>query len=675
MTTKFSININSFKLGSSKDLQSYSPSLDYSRANKILNFIPRNNNLLTRRPGTNYISTLSNNPDDNIKIITASFGDNIFLLKFSLNKITVYNNKEQVFELDSPYDNNCINNLHFSNNNKNSIFFFCKYRKISLFTKSLNSDTFSLEVKEILDGPYQDINNSDTILTPAHATGNDVLIISSSDIFVYSDVGISLRLFNPSSNTWGWGIIITVIDSTKIKVNIKKSFVNTVSTKYWRKGVFNSYYGYPSRGVVFNSRLYLSTSASNTNTVWVSCYNDLLNFAPTSNSDEFNLLTNIPDTITYTNSITCNISEITEINWLTAAPQYVVFGSEEGIFLLMPLDINKSLSPFNFVIQKILNTGSRNIFTNHSNTFLLYGNNSTLEALEFSYNSLNPNINSSILPELVQLNHSLQNIFITDIALSFGCENIITILLSSGEISFINVNKLENNSIFAFSEVVLGGKNPKVKAICGNSKYLYLIVERTINSNTILNLEYINWQDLNIALSNNTSLASLQYLDCKVIEEKSYSSNTVSINSNDKTAIIADGVYIGELCSSEADVSLIFPAFKVVKGYNYKSFYQSMDLRENIKNSTVLTTVNKISQVTIGFINSQSGTISAYNSKEINYVASSNLVDFNNNFFNGYKNIKSQFFFNNEIIFNINQYNPFPLTINFINLEIISGAI
>lgn len=675
MTTKFSININSFKLGSSKDLQNYNSSLDYSRANKLVNFIPRNNNLLTRRPGTNYISTLNNNAEDNIKIIIANFLDSTFVLKFSANKLTIYNNTSQVFELDSPYDSNCIDSLHFCNNNKTSIFLFCKYTKIHLLTRDIHSNTFSLEAKDIVDGPYNDINNADIFLTPATATGDNVLLLATSDAFVYSDVGLSLRLFNKQNNTWGWAIITKVIDSTKITVDIKKSFFNTLSTKYWRKGVFNSYYGYPSLGVIFNSRLYLSASYDNTNTVWVSCYNDLLNFSPTSNLDELNLLTNIPDTITYANSITCNITEITEICWLEASPKYVVFGSPEGIFALMPLDFNKSLSPFNFFIQKFLNNSSNNIFASNNNTLLLYSNSNNLEVLEYSYNSINPSIKNAILPELVQLNNSLQSIYIKDIALSFGCENIITVLLSNGEIFLINVNTVENNSSFAFSEVILGGKNPKIKAICGKSNNLYLIVERTINENSVLTLEYINWQDLNIALFDNINLLNLHYLDCKIVKDNLEENRSVSVNINDKIAVIADGLYIGEFCSSQTEVKLTFPAFKIITGYNYESYYQSVDLRKNINNSSVLTSGNTISEIKIGFINSQEGSVFTNNSKKISGIASNDLADIgNNNFFNGYKSIKTQFIFNNQIIFNIQQYNPYPLTINFINLEIINTA-
>lgn len=660
------ININSFKLGMQTTLaEELKLQLDIAYADNLVNFIPRNNGWLTRRPGSIYLDSFKDLQKDACQMFTIECNHNTYLLIFTENRLRIYINNQLVLGANNsgwfktPYDAKVLQDklTYTTSNISNSILLFSPKRPPQRLTLPANKDdNITLAPLEFEDGPYEDINTNDILLQIESTSGNGILLNSSVDCFSDSDLGIYLRAYDENTKIWGVCIVRELVNTKLVKVDIVKNFGSTNKTKFWRKAVFGDHKGWPQMGVVFNSRLYIACNY--TNRIWVSNYDKLINFSPTGNLVDFNIGTNLPDTINYNSSITFAINEISNILWITTTLKYVIIGTPEGIFGLMPLDFSKSLSPYNFIVQKISDNYSS--LVSKSNNFIFYTNGlNNINVLEYLEDIINPiRVNNIIntLPYSPNINR---------LSYCDTYENILAIGFSNYDLAFITINNIGKQIYFAFSKVQLGGGG-KVLDLAGNDKFLYLIVNRNINNKNIYTVEYLNWQDLNTSLIEDATLNDIRYLDCtKTFNDQS---GRVEVYQNTNTAVIVDSYYLGEFCVNDKTIPINVPNTLIYTGFNFTSNYSSINLK-NILNSTYNTNYIKIKDISLSVVNSLYGSVSLGLHNIEAPIVNNLLNDISTKFFTGVVNLPINIICGNKVIITCSQSTPLPFTLSLISTQ------
>ncbi len=160
------------------------------------------------------------------------------------------------------------------------------YKPQKLSRAAATSWTFSDAV--FLDGPYLPQNTTTTTLTPAAATGTNILLTASAvgginggQGFLSTDVGRFVRLKQAVGNKVGWAIIKTYNSTTTVHVDIQSDFGDTTATLNWRLGEWSATTGYPSVVFFFEDRLSFAASPAAPLTLNASKTGDYLNMAPT----------------------------------------------------------------------------------------------------------------------------------------------------------------------------------------------------------------------------------------------------------------------------------------------------------------------------------------------------------------------------------------------------------
>ncbi|MDR2008718.1 MAG: hypothetical protein LBQ34_07095 [Alphaproteobacteria bacterium] len=98
---------------------------------------------------------------------------------------------------------------------------------------------------------------------------------------------------------------------------------------------------------IFGGRMYYGVSNKNKKTIWISCAGDYTNMSPTTRVNENNV---VSDIIGEDNAITLSIPRGKNILWLGSNKDNVMVGSQEGVWTLLPYNIESPISPFNYTV-------------------------------------------------------------------------------------------------------------------------------------------------------------------------------------------------------------------------------------------------------------------------------------------------------------------------------------
>lgn len=261
------------------------------------------------------------------------------------------------------------------------------------------------------DGPYFDINDTDTTLTPSAATGtitvtaSGVTGINDGQGFLASDVGRFLRMYNvpapwtpgfdypigsqvsyvdgnnyvaindhnldgggvvptnidhwsllPFLPSWTWMIITVVTDTTHITATIQPStstkhaeLFNTLATKTWQLGLFNATTGFASCGTYHEGRLWISGQVI-PNRIDSSISNVYDVFSPTGDDGT------VADSSSISGVVKAN--ENNPIVWLAADDAGLLFGTTTSEWKIKASNLDDPLTPNSSTPRRLTKYGS-----------------------------------------------------------------------------------------------------------------------------------------------------------------------------------------------------------------------------------------------------------------------------------------------------------------------------
>lgn len=182
------------------------------------------------------------------------------------------------------------------------------------------------------DGPYLDTNyvngitlaTAGTTLTPSvTAAGASGTLTASTNVFVSTDVGRAVRLYNGSvtseSTLVGWVLITAYTSPTVVNITVQ-SVVQSGAATLWNLGAICATTGYASCGTFWQQRLVMGNTPQQPATFFMSASGSFYNFAPSL----------VDTTVTDASAITYTIASdsINSILWFS--PSAVLMIGTDG---------------------------------------------------------------------------------------------------------------------------------------------------------------------------------------------------------------------------------------------------------------------------------------------------------------------------------------------------------
>ncbi|XWO13716.1 hypothetical protein HPDP_00417 [Candidatus Hepatincola sp. Pdp] len=610
----FDLHFTSFIYGEVASYVNIFSSKYYNSARKLENLLVSPYGPLVRRAGSKLVTLLEDNKTVNLQAFEDN--NNMILMAFyggeSHGSISFYLNGKPLIQNGKPYSiltpyttDEMVSNLcltYDSDTKKHYIF----NKRVAPKVLAFNEDyIFTLDDLDPKDGPYEDINKTDTTihLDTLGEVGEEITAIASADLFHLLDCNKPLRLMHDS--LWGYGIINGFISAKEVSVIVKSPFHSLVPTKDFRIGAWGDDKGYPSLGTVFNGRLYCASTVKDSSSLWISNTSEYDNFAPTTRASETltdnhnEEYTVEVDITTYTNAFTGKVNDGKEVLWLKANKDCVLIGAKEGIFALMPLDTTEGLSPYNFQVKRLSSQKS----SKHAISTDLV----TCYADWFGYDLYSVEVLQKDVLFFNHINANAKHMFnskIKDILLLDYPFNSLNVLLDNGNLLGSSFTVGKDSFNYAWYQYQLGN-NAKIvsMATAYNAKqiYLWLHVAREFQGSTRYSIEVITFNNLPETYG---SVSEANYVDCymeRTIENNTISAlqefeaETLTVISTDKTIDYGKHKVENGAIVLQDSVNLQ----PVIVGYAYSSIYESPVLDTNSTSTTTLGLAKKINSVGI----------------------------------------------------------------------------
>lgn len=208
---------------------------------------------------------------------------------------------------------------------------------------------WAYSVITFLDGPYEDVNNTATTLTPSATTGAATLTasatagINNGNGFATTDVGRLIRLFASDSN-WYWVKITAFTSTTIVTVNIapvgpSQVLPDTTAVTTWQLGLYSATEGYPSCAGFHEQRLVLGGAGGAPQELDGSVTDDFENFSPTA----------IDGTISASNAYSFDLDsdDVNIMRWISTDEKGLLAGTAGGEWFIRPSSTDSGIAPGN----------------------------------------------------------------------------------------------------------------------------------------------------------------------------------------------------------------------------------------------------------------------------------------------------------------------------------------
>lgn len=361
--------------------------------------------------------------------------------------------------------------------------------------------TWSLVEIAWQDGPYLDMNTTDTTLTPSATSGTNVTVTASSteginggDGFKSTDVGRLLRIDNPSSGVdWGWAIITNYTSSTVVSVHIKKDFGSTNADTRWQLGSWSETTGYPRAATFFEQRLYTAGNTDQPQTVWASQTADFENNKPDDDQDT------VEDDDAF--SYTISADDVNAIRWLSAGDDELVIGTAGGEWI--PKASGAVLTPSDITVRRQTTHGSAAIQPLRVGNIVLFVQRGKRKLREFGYSFESDGYQAA---DMTRLSYHITTGGIVEMDYAEEPDSIVYAVRNDGQL--LSMTYRRDEDVVGWARHILGGSfsggNAVVESVAvipgddgagqthdsTNRDEVWVIVKRTINGATKRYIEF-----------------------------------------------------------------------------------------------------------------------------------------------------------------------------------------
>lgn len=438
----------------------------------IENFVLLAQGPATRRPGTQFIAPAKD--DGVVRLIPFEFStEQAYVIEAGAGYFRFYMNGGRIettpgtaYEIATPYAVADLAGLKWAQSA--DVLYLCHPNYAPYKLARAGHTNWSLSQIDFRDGPYLDENVGTITLAPAAATGSNVTLTASAELFVANDVGRLVRIKH--SSTWGWAKIITFTSSTQVKIDIKSNFGAATAVTSWRLGAWSGNTGWPSTVTFHEERLFLANSRLQPQTLWASVSGAYESFAPSGTDgvtkDDHALNFTIAD------------DRVNAIRWMSAG-KTLALGTTGGEFNLMASSLNEALTPSNVTVRRETTNGSADIRPERVGAAVLYVQRAGRKIYEMAYSFENDSFNS---PELSLLARHLTLAGIKEIAFQAEPWSILWAVRADGVL--LGLTYMRGQDVVGWHRHRIAGTKAKVLSVAvipgSGQDETWLAVERHI---------------------------------------------------------------------------------------------------------------------------------------------------------------------------------------------------
>lgn len=201
--------------------------------------------------------------------------EQVYLLVFTHQKVTVYADDALVITLDAPWTEAQIPQLTWTQSADTLLVVHPEVPPKNLSRKGALdwsiTDWKYFEKDSRIFQPFFKFVDEDVTLTPSTTSGT-ITLTASDDLFVAGHVGVRFRIADKEVE------ITAVASATSATASVKQTLVGTSAEKEWEEAAFSPVRGYPVSCCFHQDRLVIGGSRDLTNRLWLSKSADLFNF-------------------------------------------------------------------------------------------------------------------------------------------------------------------------------------------------------------------------------------------------------------------------------------------------------------------------------------------------------------------------------------------------------------
>jgi hypothetical protein len=566
----------------------------------LLNFIPLPQGAATRRPGTRFVALAKNMGP--MRLIPFEYSTTqAYMIEAGGNYFRFYKDRGRIeampgipVEIATPYKAEHLAGLKWAQSA--DVLYLCHplYQPHKL--SRLSHTNWQLTPLESSDGPYMEINISDTTLQPA-ATSGTTTITATNDVFVPTDVGRMVRLQH--ADIWGWAKITAVSSTKVVTATVKSNFNAATATKNWRLGAWDQGNGWPSCVTFYEERLFFAGTRKQPQTLWASMAGDYENFAPSTRDSK----------VLADNSLNFTISDdrVNAIRWLSAGKTLAV-GTVGGEFSVRASTLNEALTPDNITVRRESTVGSADQMAVRINQAVLFVQRAGRKLYESAYSLDSDGLAA---PEMTLLSRHLTQGGITEIAFQQEPWAVLWVTLADG--GLLGLTYLREQEVVGWHRHGLGGQDVRVisiATIAGISQdELWLAVKRGVGGEGQQMIEVMESEFLP---NHSTDTKSAFFVDCGLTYD---GVATLRIRGLDhligqKVQILADGgTHPDKTVEPGGQVTLDRPARLIHIGLPYESVLETLDLEAGSAEGSAQGKPKRITRATVKLLDSLGGSL------------------------------------------------------------------
>ena len=345
------------------------------------------------------------------------------------------------------------------------------------------------------DGPYLDQNEDESHnFTTLATTRRPGELTSGMSPFSFLDVGRIFRFFNSDSKV-KWGSISWIDDIASVlyddlDVTESRNADEDETKTAWWLGAWSTGIGWPRTIGFIQSRSVYGGNAFGPQTLWLSESNNINGFQPTDFFDDL-----VTDDMGI--NLTIDDAQVNAIHWLMSSKEGLLIGTKSSEFLLQGRAKFDPITPTNAVITSQSSIGSkefiRPVRTGENSIIFVQTAGRKIYQTIFDIDS-----EASEPKDITQLAGDITTSGVETISFQKEPNPILWAILGDG--SLIGCSYEIGENVIGWHKHTIGGTDVAVKSIATISDssgdkprdQLWALIERTINSETVQYIEYIN---------------------------------------------------------------------------------------------------------------------------------------------------------------------------------------
>lgn len=441
----------------------------------------------------------------------------------------------------------------------------------SVQPKQLNrlaNDDWTVTDLDFQDGPYYNENTTETTLGLS-ATSGSVTVTASAVTGINSDAGFAstdvgrLIRFQDAAGNWTWLEITAWTDTTHVTATIRGPDASGPAQTTWRMGAWSDTDGWPEAVAYHQQRLFFARGQY----IWGSRTGDFAVFAPT---DATGTVID-DDAVTYRLAV----NRVNEISWLASGRQLEV-GTEGAEFTLAgtgQFGIDSPLTPDSVLARKAQENGSIHtvipVFTANGTVFL---SRTGKKLYNYYYSFQSDNY---ITDDLTLLSEDITAPTVKQLTYAHEPNKIMWAARSDG--TLLGCTFYPQQDVIGWHEHVIGGTDVEVESVTaipasdGTYDELYMIVKRTVNSQTVRYIEVMT----NL-FQTSTAIEDACFVDCSLTYSGAATTSITGLThlEGETVTVFADGVVHPDRTVASGAITLQTAAEKVHVGLSYQGVLQ-----------------------------------------------------------------------------------------------------